>query len=160
MQEFIGNISALKALPAEMKKEYVSDSVLKRETGEDKPLPKLDFKKNARPDNNKKPRTGPPRPLHNKPWIPPMDPGVKNIMDSANNFANAVIKSEKTELNNVKLNMNQITPDNYSRKFNELRKLLIGDRKILGEPEFEADKDFNLNEDKLDIVVGTVFKKA
>ena len=84
MQEFIGNISALKALPAEMKKEYVSESVLKRETGEDKPLPKLDFKKNARPDNNKKPRTGPPRPLHNKPWIPPMDPGVKNIMDSAN----------------------------------------------------------------------------
>ena len=71
-----------------------------------------------------------------------------------------VVKKQQDECAAVRLNLNQITPDNLAKKFKELRTLLIGDRKIIGEDDFKEDKEFTIDEEKLKIVVTTVFRKA
>lgn len=73
-------------------------------------------------------------------------------------------RSEKDQNQQVRLNLNQITPDNYNKKYSELRTLLIGDRAVLGEKDFDADAvdvaEFMIDEEKLDTVVSTIFRKA
>ena len=72
------------------------------------------------------------------------------------------IKSEKTDTQSVRLWLNQITPDNYGKKCSELRELLIGNAKLLNEEGFniEEAKNLKINEQKLDIVVETILRKA
>lgn len=61
----------------------------------------------------------------------------------------------------MRLNLNQITPDNLTKKFVELRALLIGDAKISSEEGFEIqDPPPEIDEEKLKIVVDTIFRKA
>lgn len=70
-------------------------------------------------------------------------------------------KKEKDNSQNVRLWLNQITPDNYDKKQNELRSLMFGDRKAIGEPGYEEkDKDFEVDKDKMELVVLTIFRKA
>lgn len=47
-------------------------------------------------------------------------------------------RGQKNDIQKVRLKLNQITPDNFDRKVGELREMLIGDRKLLQEPGFEA----------------------
>ena len=49
-------------------------------------------------------------------------------------------KSEKQDFQRVRLWLNQITPDNFEKKSGELRELLIGNAKIMGEPGFNAEE--------------------
>ena len=57
--------------------------------------------------------------------------------------------------------LNKITPDNYAKMENELRKLLFGDRKTKDEEGFDKqEQNFEVDKTKLLIVVQTVFRKA
>ena len=44
----------------------------------------------------------------------------------------------------------------------ELREMLIGDRKLLSEKDFDQEQatDFQIDDEMLDIVVKTIFRKA
>jgi hypothetical protein len=66
----------------------------------------------------------------------------KKIMEEA--------KSEKQDFQRVRLWLNQITPDNFEKKSSELRELLIGNAKIMGEPGFNAEeaKKMKIDEEK------------
>jgi hypothetical protein len=108
---------------------------------------------NNKPYPNKKQHGG-------KPWLKPVDAGTSAIIDSAKNYMENVVGAKKDELQEVRLNLNQITPDNLGKKFKELRKLLVGDRKTINEEGFELDPDFEIDEEKLKIVVNTIFRKA
>jgi hypothetical protein len=59
-------------------------------------------------------------------------------------------KSEKQDFQRVRLWLNQITPDNFEKKSGELRELLIGNAKIMGEPGFNAEeaKKMKIDEEK------------
>ena len=72
------------------------------------------------------------------------------------------VKSEKADTQRVRLWLNQITPDNFAKKSGELRELLIGNAKLLNEEGFniEEAKNLKINEEKQDIVVETIFRKA
>jgi hypothetical protein len=71
-------------------------------------------------------------------------------------------KSEKQDMQKVRLWLNQISPDNYDRKSGELRELLIGNAKLLSEPGFneEEAKNMTIDDEKQTIVVDTIFRKA
>ena len=71
-------------------------------------------------------------------------------------------KKQKNDKQKVRLKLNQITPDNLDRKIAELREMLIGDRLLLSEPGFNpADAEgFSIDEEILQIVVQTIFRKA
>jgi hypothetical protein len=59
--------------------------------------------------------------------------------------------------------VNVITPDNLDKKFDELRKLMFGDLKFKTEEGYDAAKDTltaELNEDNMNLVVETIFRKA
>ena len=64
-------------------------------------------------------------------------------------------RAEKTNLQKVRLILNQIVPDNFVRKISELRELLIGDRQLLSEEGFDQTEaeGFHIDEEILDIVV-------
>lgn len=71
-------------------------------------------------------------------------------------------KSEKQDFQRVRLWLNQISPDNFEKKSGELRELLIGNAKLMGEPGFdqaEADK-LQIDDEKQTIVVEIIFRKA
>lgn len=71
-------------------------------------------------------------------------------------------KSEKADFQRVRLWLNQISPDNFEKKSGELRELLIGHAKIMGEPGFNAEeaKTMKIDDEKQKIVVETIFRKA
>ena len=53
--------------------------------------------------------------------------------------------------------------DNYDKKIGELRKMLIGDAKLLSEvnnDETKIDKNFKIDDENLKITVDTIFRKA
>ena len=66
----------------------------------------------------------------------------------------------KKDENKVRLWLNQITPDNYTKKESELRGLLFGDRKIKDEAGFDPNAAYFVDEQKNSIVVQTLFRKA
>ena len=72
------------------------------------------------------------------------------------------VKNEKNDTQIVRLWLNQITPDNFAKKSGDLRELLIGNAKLLNEEGFniEEAKNLKINEQKLDIVVETILRKA
>ena len=51
----------------------------------------------------------------------------------------------------MRLKLNQITPDNFDRKVDELREMLIGDRKLLNEDGFDhaEAEGFQISEENL-----------
>lgn len=71
-------------------------------------------------------------------------------------------KSEKQDFQRVRLWLNQISPDNFDKKSGELRELLIGNAKIMGEPGFDLEeaKKMKIDDEKQKIVVETIFRKA
>ena len=70
-------------------------------------------------------------------------------------------KKEKDNSQNVRLWLNQISPDNYDKKQSELRALMFGDRKTKDEPGFDDQpKEFEVEEEKQVLVVRTIFRKA
>lgn len=59
--------------------------------------------------------------------------------------------------------VNVITPDNFEKKFEELRKLMFGERKTKEEEGYdEANDKLNeqVNEENMKVVVETIFRKA
>lgn len=52
----------------------------------------------------------------------------------------ALARSSKNENQQVRLKLNQITPDNMDRKMTEIRTMLIGDRKLLTEDGFDQQE--------------------
>lgn len=62
-------------------------------------------------------------------------------------------RSERDDNQNVRLWLNQITPDNYDKKESELRGLMFGDRKAKDEEGYVEDKDYEVDTDKLSLVV-------
>lgn len=59
--------------------------------------------------------------------------------------------------------MNVITPDNLEKKFEELRKLMFGERKTKEEIGYDESTDQlkeQINEDNMKVVVETIFRKA
>ncbi len=67
--------------------------------------------------------------------------------------------------------MNVIAPDNYTKKFTELREYLFGDKKTQTEifeegteesynPDVHALKDEDINSDLLETIVQNIFRKA
>ena len=68
----------------------------------------------------------------------------------------------KNNAQKIRLKLNQITPDNLERKIAELRDMLIGEHKLLNEEGYDpvAAAQFSINEDVLQIVVQTIFRKA
>ena len=65
------------------------------------------------------------------------------------------LKSDEDCTNRVRSLVNQITPENFAEKGDDLRKLLIGNAILLNEEGFKIieAKNFKINEEKLDIVV-------
>lgn len=59
---------------------------------------------------------------------------------------------------------NVIAPDNYEKKFAELRKHMFGDLKASDEPGYNKEEDKlheeNINKDQMDLIVKTIFRKA
>lgn len=67
--------------------------------------------------------------------------------------------------------LNVIAPDNYTKKFTELREYLFGDKKTENEvfatntgetynPDVHALKDEDINNDLLETIVQNIFRKA
>ena len=72
-----------------------------------------------------------------------------------------VARKEKDNNQNVRLWLNQITPDNYDKKQSELRSLMFGDRKAMGETGYaEQETPFEVDKEKQEIVVKNIFRKA
>jgi YesN/AraC family two-component response regulator len=83
-------------------------------------------------------------------------------------------KKEKNETQLVRRVLNQITPDNYELKKDQLRKLLFEERKTFEElckeqPKMTAEEkntlkkeieNSNIDSEKETIVVATIFRKA
>jgi hypothetical protein len=57
-----------------------------------------------------------------------------------------------------------ITPDNFEKKFEELRVFMFGDHKLPGEPDYNESVDTltsdKVSDENLQIIVETVFRKA
>jgi hypothetical protein len=73
-------------------------------------------------------------------------------------------KSDKNTSQKIRLIVNVITPDNFDKKFEELRVFMFGDHKLPEEEGYNESVD-TLTEDKvsnenLQIIVETVFRKA
>ena len=60
--------------------------------------------------------------------------------------------------------VNLITPDNFDRKFKELRGFMFGEHKLPTEqgydPEVDTLTDNQMNEENVQNIVETIFKKA
>lgn len=75
---------------------------------------------------------------------------------------------EKNESQKIRLILNIITPDNYDKKFLELRSFLFMDRKTREECEDEEEKydetteldDETIRRDILETIVQNIFRKA
>jgi len=95
----------------------------------------------------------------------PVDETTKKLHEDLNKNAEKnllVARASKNELQRVRLILNQITQDNVDLKISQLREMLIGDRKLLSEEGFDPEqaKGFSINDEILDIVVQTIFRKA
>ncbi len=72
-----------------------------------------------------------------------------------------VARQTKDNNQNVRLWLNQITPDNYEKKNSELRSLMFGDRKAKDEAGYDDQEPiFEVDKQKQEIVVKTIFRKA
>jgi hypothetical protein len=73
-------------------------------------------------------------------------------------------KSDKNTQQKIRLIVNVITPDNFERKFVELRGFMFGDRKLPHEEGYNVDVDKlaegTLSDENMNIVVETIFRKA
>lgn len=71
-------------------------------------------------------------------------------------------KKPRDQEQQIRLLLNLIAPNNFSKKLNELRAMLIGDAKLLNEPGYDPkdSEGFAIAESKLEAVVQTVFRKA
>jgi hypothetical protein len=74
-------------------------------------------------------------------------------------------KGDKNILQKIRLIVNLILPDNFDKKFEELRGYTFGDLKTPNEAGYDKDlhptlTDENLSEENLQIVVETIFRKA
>lgn len=101
------------------------------------------------------------RPNENQEWRAEEDEMVQKLKKQSKRFMEEA-KSEKQDFQRVRLWLNQISPDNFEKKSGELRELLIGNAKLMGEPGFdqaEADK-LQIDDEKQTIVVEIIFRKA
>ncbi len=113
----------------------------------------------ARPEREERNRYNDPRP-DDPAWRQAEDEMVVKLKETAKKNIEAT-KKEKDNTQNVRLWLNQITPDNYEKKQFELRSLMFGDRKTKEEAGFEAqDPNFEIDQEKQEIVVKTIFRKA
>jgi len=74
-------------------------------------------------------------------------------------------KSDKNTLQKIRLIVNVITPDNFEKKFEELRGYMFGELKAPNEDGYNKElhpvlTDENLSEENLQLVVETIFRKA
>ena len=63
----------------------------------------------------------------------------------------------------IRLIINQITPDNLEKKFAELRQIMFANLKHQGEEGYDQSADKlteSLNEENMEVVVQTIFRKA
>lgn len=71
---------------------------------------------------------------------------------------------EETVQKQIRRIVNLILPDNFDKKFAELRSLMFPGLKIPGEEGYDPTKDIitesSLNQENLNIVVETIFRKA
>lgn len=74
------------------------------------------------------------------------------------------VKKERNVLQQIRLICNMIAPDNFDRKFLELRQLMFDDLKYKDEEGYNPDVhkvlSTNLNQENMQMVVQTVFRKA
>lgn len=73
------------------------------------------------------------------------------------------VRAEKNVIQQIRLMVNVITPDNFEKKFSELRKMIFGDLKIPGEEGYSQHSQLlteKLNEENMKIVVEIIFGKA
>ena len=72
------------------------------------------------------------------------------------------IRKEKTTESNIRLYVNQIAPDNFEKKFEQLREAMFGDLKHKGEKGYDEEihSQFEVQTDSMGLVVETIFKKA
>jgi hypothetical protein len=73
-------------------------------------------------------------------------------------------KSDKNTQQKIRLIVNVITPDNFEKKFEELRVFMFGDYKLPEEEGYDESlgqlSDENVSDENLQIIVETVFRKA
>ena len=72
-------------------------------------------------------------------------------------------KGDKNILQQIRLIINVIAPDNLKKKFEELRRLMFGQLKFKGEEGYDPDQDINMeqmNEENLGKIVERIFEKA
>lgn len=73
-------------------------------------------------------------------------------------------RSDKNTQQQIRLIVNVITPENFDKKFEELRKVMFGDLKAKDEPGYDETRDLlsaeQLNEENMNLVVETIFRKA
>ena len=124
MMSFIETVGSLTHLPSKMVSNFVSQKITSRAPGEDSPLPSKhgDNKFQRGGDRNK-----PPYPRANKPHHPGHRPqnGFQRAPpdeDKAALFKEAqktkeLLNQKGSNLTQVRLCLNQITQDNYARKF-------------------------------------------
>jgi hypothetical protein len=73
-------------------------------------------------------------------------------------------QGDKNIQQKIRLIINVITPDTLEKKFLELRGFMFGDMKLPDEegynPETDKHSEGSLNEDNLNVIVETIFRKA
>jgi methionine synthase I (cobalamin-dependent) len=83
----------------------------------------------------------------------------------------AKVQQSKNATQKIKLILNVIAPDNYTKKFKELREYLFGDKKSENEffdegteesynRDLHALKDEDIDSDLLETIVQNIFRKA
>jgi hypothetical protein len=72
--------------------------------------------------------------------------------------------AKRTDEQKIKLIVNVIVPDNFDKKFNELREYIFGSHKLPSEAGYNAEADTitdeKINIINLKIVVEQIFRKA
>ena len=74
-------------------------------------------------------------------------------------------KSDKNTQQKIRLIVNVITPDNFDKKFEELREYIFGLLKHANEEGYDKEvhhilSDEDLSKENLQLVVETIFRKA
>lgn len=69
-------------------------------------------------------------------------------------------KQEKSKEQEIKLILNVIAPDNFEKKFSELRQIMFGDQPTKDEKGYVEGRETTINQENLKLVVQNIFRKA
>ena len=96
-------------------------------------------------------------------WLKVVDTDVQRLKEEAKQTYEKIKKEKKVD-QQIRLICNQITPDNFDKKFDELRSFIFRDMKTFNEDGYVSRSLEEITEltdsNNIKVVVESIFKKA